>query len=122
MFAPAAGSPPKLLNLRQSFLTKIHTRTRQQAKMFVVPEPQTSAVESLKQRGIIRFDTAWQMPILSVGCAVCQLVAMIDLLDGVIQNHACTMPCIHVHECCKDFLKNSRAGLTAPNPNPTELT
>ena len=68
-FAPAAGSPPKLLNLRQSFLTKIHTRTRQQAKMFVVPEPQTSAVESLKQRGIIRFDTAWQMPILSVGCA-----------------------------------------------------
>ena len=53
---------------------------------------------------------------------VCQLVAMIDLLDGVIQNHACTMPCIHVHECCKDFLKNSRAGLTAPNPNPTELT
>ena len=66
--APAAGSPPKLSNLRQSFLAKIHTRTRQQAKT-VVPEPQTSAVGSLKQIRIIRFDAAWQTPILSVGCA-----------------------------------------------------
>ena len=35
--------------------------------MLVVPEAQTSAVESLKQRGIIRFDIACRCPFFRLG-------------------------------------------------------